>query len=150
MGFSFHLGLCNTLFLTTFFLKKQLMTYSFFSKACAIGIYNNWKIMQVLQSPAPCLQITFTCAFSCSFQTLIFLWIMWLLLDHFCILMMLYSDQAEQKFQFKSEVNHLGQNVPFGRTRKKFIFPSYLLWLITMIFNILGTGVTCLSLMSER
>lgn len=75
---------------------------------------------------------------------------MWLLLDHFCILMMLYSDQAEQKFQFKSEINHLGQNVPFGRTWNKFIFPSYLLWLITTIFNIYGPGVTCLSLMSER
>lgn len=46
---------------------------------------------------------------------------------HFCTLMMLYSDQTEQKLQLKSERNYLGQNVPFGGTQMKFFFPSYLL-----------------------
>lgn len=64
---------------------------------------------------------------------------------HFCILMMLYSDQAEQKLQLKSERNHLGQNMPFGETHMKFLFPSSLVRLISMIFNILGPRVTCLS-----
>lgn len=48
--------------------------------------------------------------------------------------MMLYSDQTQQKLQVKYEINYLGQNVPFGGTQMKFLFPSYLLWLITMIF----------------
>lgn len=44
--------------------------------------------------------------------------------------MMLYSDHAEKKLQLKSEGNHLGQNMPFGETQMKFLFPSSLLQLM--------------------